>query len=481
MNPEAQKLLPVDCDGLREIFAGLNRLEEELSDARTRVAARQRGYFTPDEDDRVRGMLLVFRNYRLVLHEIIDRYQHYEDCEEIPQRWQAFLIGFAAALTLYSKSLKLIQTYEHEPLVRKKLNEPDAKFELAEGFFDEILRSYSSLGNYRQLAHANRFWRNQRQIIQKWVFGQPPEWAWLAGIIRHERVVVRKRFVAVLNARFRYDWRMLVETTIKPMRQTRYRFQSLIGGTFAGARTTLHYRPGLTSEVFSALRPQLQPGDVLLVRAEQKLTSALLPGFWAHAAIFLGGQQDLLALDLQHHPHVQKHWDRLPADGGTFGQVIESVSPRVAIHPLEKSLFADHVAVLRPNVSRAEMSAALAEAFGHLDKPYDFEFDFNVTTRVVCTELIYRCFHRRSGIEFPLVKRLGRFTLTGDDIMNLALNGLSRSGMEGSPFQIVSLVLKKTGGQAEFIAENKLLHTLRSIQTGWRPAQPAQPEKLAHA
>lgn len=476
-----EELLPqmqADCDGLREIFGGLDRLELQMIQAGSTSGSQRRGYFTPDEDDRVRQMLLAYRNYRIGLHEIIGRYRDYEELESPSPQLQAFLIGFAAALTLYAKSLKLIQTAEHIPLLRRKLNEPDAKFDLAEGFFDEVLQSYSSLGNYRHLSQANQFWRRQRRSIQKWLPPGNTEWHWLADVVRHQRVVVRKRLVSVLNARFRYDWRALVETTVKPLRQLRYTVQSFVGGTFAGARSTLHYRPALTEAVFSVLRGKLQPGDVLLVRAEEKLTSALLPGFWAHAAIFIGGQDDLVPLEICGHPHVQKHWNNLPKNGGPFGQVIEAISPRALINPLEKSLFADHVVVLRPNLSDSSRAAAITEAFGHLGKPYDFEFDFNVTSRVVCTELVYRSFHRQSGIEFSLVKRLGRFTLSGDDIMNMALESVRKNGPDRASFQVVALALKDSDPCAGFVPDAEMIPTLQRIQSGWRPARV---EKVIHA
>ena len=69
-----------------------------------------------------------------------------------------FLLAFGAALTIYAKSLKLILAYEREPLIRKKLNEPDVKFELEPDFFEELLRGYSSPANYRGLAKATWFW-----------------------------------------------------------------------------------------------------------------------------------------------------------------------------------------------------------------------------------------------------------------------------------------------------------------------------------
>ena len=54
---EFETQLRPDCDSLREILGGLDGLEQQLSSAQTAILARQRGYFTPDEDDRVRFLL----------------------------------------------------------------------------------------------------------------------------------------------------------------------------------------------------------------------------------------------------------------------------------------------------------------------------------------------------------------------------------------------------------------------------------------
>lgn len=471
IDPDYSLLLQGDCDSLRELAAGLERLEAGMADARQSVAARDRGYFTPDEDERVRQLLLAYRSHRLALWEIIRRYFHYAQIGEETARLRGFMVGFAAALLLYAKSLKLIETYEGEPLIRKKLNEADEKFGLEAGFFEEVLGAFSSLSNYRHLLKAAFFWRGQRRRARDLGVTTTEDGAWLAETIRCQRPQVKKRLVSVLARRLRYDWSLFWRTTLYPVKKTRYGIQSWVGGTFAGARTTRHYQPGIGPGVLSALGEQLRPGDILLMRAEQKLTSALLPGFWAHAALYIGCREELRALGVEGQPHLAKHWETIPPARGSHGHVIEAVSPRTRLAPLEQSLAADHVAVLRPNVAREDMAAALAEAFGHLGKPYDFEFDFNVTTRIVCTELLYRCFHRRGPIEFPLVKRLGRFTLSGNDVMGLFLEGSARPP-ESRPFQLVALALKGAESAAAFVPEGEALERLRQIQAGWRPAHP---------
>lgn len=51
----------VDLETPRTVVPALERLESEWNDAKVSVAARSRGYFTPDEEDRGRQMLLACR------------------------------------------------------------------------------------------------------------------------------------------------------------------------------------------------------------------------------------------------------------------------------------------------------------------------------------------------------------------------------------------------------------------------------------
>jgi len=54
--------------------------------------------------------------------------------------------------------------------------------------------------------------------------------------------------------------------------------------------------------------------------------------------------------------------------------------------------------VLRCALESKYVAHAIGEALGHLGKPYDFEFDFNQSSRIVCTGLVYRSFHKRGAI-----------------------------------------------------------------------------------
>jgi 1-acyl-sn-glycerol-3-phosphate acyltransferase len=458
-----------DIATLRDVESGLARLESEWVEARQAIQARSRGYFTPDEDDRVRRLLLAYRNYRLVLYEIVNRYLDHEQFDRPENQLRSFMIAYAAGLTLYARSLKLIQAYEHEPLIRAKLNEPDAKFGLGGGFFEEILRAYTSLNNYRLLAGCGLFWVGHRRDVRRLGLAADPDWSWLAEVIHRQRSAVRKTFWYVLRHRLRYDGRAVLRSLHRPMHRARYGLRAFVGATLGPRHTQPWYQPALRSEVLGQLVPKLQPGDVLLARSEHKITTALLPGFWCHAALYLGHLTDLERLGTQLGVKARARLEGEPAAAAPLGFVLEAISPKVTVTPLERCLCADHVVVLRPRVSDDDRRAAVEEAFRHLGKAYDFEFDFNVTTRLVCTELIYRSYHGRGSIALPLTRRLGRYTLSCDDIAGWYLDQVDAVGPDLAPFHAVALIVQDARGQARFVEPGAIVDVLRALRAGARP------------
>jgi hypothetical protein len=77
---------------------------------------------------------------------------------------------------------------------------------------------------------------------------------------------------------------------------------------------------------------------------------------------------------------------------------------------------------LRPRLSKVAKARAIVEAFGHLDKPYDFDFDFATDHALVCTELVWRSYRPSEdlpGLDIPLEELAGRRTLPANAIAKL--------------------------------------------------------------
>ena len=139
----------------------------------------------------------------------------------------------------------------------------------------------------------------------------------------------------------------------------------------------------------------LQPGDILLERRNWYVSNAFLPGYWPHAALYVGTTDDLKRLGLDRDPRVQAFWEAYSATDPDGHQhvIIEALSEGVVFGSLEHSIGgADSAAVLRPNLSPEEIKEAIARAFSHAAKPYDFEFDFTSRDKLVCTEVVFRAY-----------------------------------------------------------------------------------------
>lgn len=100
------------------------------------------------------------------------------------------------------------------------------------------------------------------------------------------------------------------------------------------------------------------------------------------------------------HPHV----------------IIEAVSEGVVFSSLEHSIGGgDAACAMRPRLPPEQIREAIARAFSHVGKPYDFEFDFFSTDKLVCTELVFRAYD--GAIQFPLVEVLGRKTMPAVELV----------------------------------------------------------------
>jgi len=187
------------------------------------------------------------------------------------------------------------------------------------------------------------------------------------------------------------------------------------------------------------IRALLQPGDIVLERREWYLSNIGLPGYWPHAALYIGTPQerraffgngetketkyggDFDAYLQQHYPSAYKQ-SLVPHEEGHRSRVIEAISEGVSFTTLEHSVSADSVAILRPRLNRDQIATAIERAFHYSGRPYDFNFDFLTDSELVCTELVYKAYEPEAGyagLRFPLQEIIGRKVTTANDMAQL--------------------------------------------------------------
>ena len=106
----------------------------------------------------------------------------------------------------------------------------------------------------------------------------------------------------------------------------------------------------------------LKPGDVLLRKYDHYLGSRFIPGYWSHAAIYIGNDSVIHALGI--------------------GVVEEDILTFMRC---------DDIAILRQNDTKL-IDMSLFRADEQLGKEYDFDFDKSGPEKFYCTELVNFCF-----------------------------------------------------------------------------------------
>lgn len=145
----------------------------------------------------------------------------------------------------------------------------------------------------------------------------------------------------------------------------------------------------LTEKAAFRVKPLLQPGDILLRRTEGTSGNFFIPSWWKHAAVYTGK-----------------------------GDVVEATFDGVQKSSLEDFFtHGDHVVILRAkDLKKADRKAMVNWANAQLGKPYDFDANFDDSSRLMCTELARTAL--LVGAKKDLVPLNWMGTVTGDNFLN---------------------------------------------------------------
>ena len=180
-------------------------------------------------------------------------------------------------------------------------------------------------------------------------------------------------------------------------------------------------------EIERKLLGLLQIGDVLLEKTPFRLTDRLIPGYWGHAAIWVGDENDLRSLGLWDHDLVNPYHDQL-IEGK---RVEEALREGTVLNTLEHFLNIDDLVILRRKDLTSEgLRDVILRTFRQLGKPYDFNFNVETTDKIVCSQLVYIAY---PDMSWPTDNIAGRFTISPDNIANQALTADS--------FEVIELIV----------------------------------------
>lgn len=389
-----------------------------------------------------------FLDYLLAL-DSVERYHarfyrlHGADKED------SFLIGYAAMLAKYRAALEFIDRTDHNPEFDKVLNDPVPELGLPGGTFAKLKFKYLNVAiatDFTAREVVRKSFSGDRQPALRAAISADAGYIWKAGRGRGP-ILTAKNALKIVKDSAQAAWLPVQTGVAEWMGHTRV------------------YRPGeflISLAQIKKLQPELKPGDVLLERREWFLSNIGLPGFWSHAAIYIGTAEERRGFfgDSEVCEWVRQNGDpsgdleallqsRCPtayAESGSMREqghvvrIIEALGPGVSFTSLERSAVCDSLAVLRPRLPKTEKAQALLRAFRYAGRPYDYNFDFSTDARLVCTELVYKAYEPGSGFKgltFPLIEMLGRKVTPANE---LAKQFDAQHGTDNQQFDLVTFL-----------------------------------------
>ena len=182
---------------------------------------------------------------------------------------------------------------------------------------------------------------------------------------------------------------------------------------------------------------KLKPLDVLFEKTPFRLTDKFIPGHYGHVAIWVGTEGELRELGIWeqlpelYHIAVERYSYQGPSFQHSIRNgkhIIEALRTGVQINSMRDFLDIDDLAVIRPKdclkgdessncLSLEKKRKYLLEAFRQVGKEYDFNFDVNTESEIVCSEMAYRTF---VDLDFSTTRTMGKHSMSPDQVALMA-------------------------------------------------------------
>lgn len=383
-------------------------------------------FLTVAQKDTVRSTWKSFMDHVLSLDSVAQRNQSFYQKSD-PDKVCAFSAFYSASVANHRAAIDFIKRMDIDPALNIVLNEPAPDLGLPEKSYDKFKFRFMNVaraGEFAALQAVALGIKIPASSALRTALDHDTKALWNAGVSHGTQLTFKNGLQMVQQASFG-AW-LPVQT-----------------GVAEWMGDTKVHRVGvylITKDQINRLRAKLEPGDILLERREWYLSNAGLPGFWPHAAFFIGtpdtrrtyfrdvdtikwvrkqgiasGQLE----DLLKTKFPEKYQLGLQLYEGEAPSLMEAISEGVSFTSLGHSAHADSVAALRPRLSKLEKAQAIVRAFQFQGRPYDFNFDFVTDATLVCSELVYKAYEpteRGKGLTFVLSEMLGRTLLSPNDM-----------------------------------------------------------------
>jgi len=415
----------------RNSMSDITKYIDSQPDLFTPVKQKDKNTINRDQRLSLWNTYQIFLDHLLTLDLLGQSYSKYYKASKGERKKQAFRISYAAFLAQYRYAMDYITLMEKTPDFHLVLNEPVPEIGLPPNTYSKLKFRFLNVLRGAEFARLNTVYH---------YYGKDPDLAltnemendisaiWKAGKYKGPIQTLQNAIQMLQDAAFT-TWFPVQKGISTVMGNVRVRR----GDDFLIARDQINL-----------FAKELEPGDILLQRREWCLSNIGLPGFWTHAALYIGHPEQRTSFfndpDVKNwirrtdpqaktiEELLKKHYPEpyadsmLPRENKDPVRVIEAIGEGVVFTSLEHSSDADSMVVLRPVLSKTAKARAVYRAFHFHGRPYDFNFDFLSDASLVCSEIIYKAYlptDQMKGLDLPLNQMLGRTVLSPNHIARL--------------------------------------------------------------
>jgi permuted papain-like amidase YaeF/Yiix C92 family enzyme len=326
-------------------------------------------------------------------------------------RLKGVMLSLSSALVLYDNYLMAISLFEGDSKLRRLLNERDPGYAVNSAELAKVTLHYDSVTNRQRVRRAMKFYERESKRHRD-TLERSPEIGYVSALITQSPsyTMVRKWSPFYVVGRKLGFFGAVTTDTLTGLEREGLNLFSMVFGNAVGLVETRKGKLYGRTEVLEEVQGTLRAGDILLEKTPFRLTDKLIPGYWGHAAVWIGTESELKELGVWDNPVVARHREEIRQ--GRL--VVEALRSGVEMNTLEHFFNIDSFGALRkPELGREGRARTVIQALRQVGKPYDFNFDVESKERVYCSKLVYLSY---SGVEWPTKKSLGRTTFTPDDV-----------------------------------------------------------------
>jgi len=362
-----------------------------------------------------------YLDYSKELDSLSQSYKHFYQINYLKEpelNSKSFLIAYVAFISNYESFFELNKLINESIFIKTLFDEENLELGIAKDSYLDLSVHFINVNN------AIRLNVGQGNVLFVGKFRK--------NISDNEIYLINlsKKKYSSINSLVNFSSNVIYETPLEYFEKNTFEtwFPAQKGIANGMGRLKLSLRDKyISNSTLNKLKINLEPGDIFLQRREWQLTNVGIPGFWTHAALYLGNKNEfekyfeeiISANDLKILINKTNHQFYLDYNNNDL-EVIEALADGVILNSYYISANADYLGVLRTNITKKDKLKSIIKAISYYKKPYDYNFDFVTDNELVCSELVFKAYHisdSKKGIPFKLETTSGRLMLSPNNIV----------------------------------------------------------------